>query len=1026
MRVWGLKIKHQKPKCQTPPACIDVEQKKPQDTFYMADQHSSDAAQREGRSGRPDFPALEQEILAFWDKKEIFKRTIDERPENKPFVFYDGPPFATGLPHFGHLLQSIVKDAIPRYKTMQGYRVERRWGWDCHGLPIESLIEKERGLASKDEVCAFGIQNFTDNCRSSVSRYVNEWGEYIRRLGRWVDMENAYRTMDDAYIESVWWIFAELVKKGYIYKDRRVSLYSPKRATPIANFEVSMDNAYVDHTDPTVTIKFAVKDREKTSFLAWTTTPWTLISNVALAVHPNIIYATVRIAETGEHLIFAESRINDVLRQYYPLADTSDDHHPMPFEIIERRRGEDLQGMAYEPLYTFFPVENGHRVVTADYVSDADGTGIVHIAPTYGEEDFQVGKKHKLPFIEALDDQGRFLDAVTPWAGAFYADTNTPIIEDLESRGVLYRKEAITHSVPIDPRSKDLLIYRAQSAWFVDIIKLKTKLLESAKRINWHPEHMKEGRFGKGLETSPDWCISRTRYWGAPLPVWECESCPERKIISSLKELRESSTPESFPQNLDIHRPAIDDVIFVCPACGGVMRRIPEVFDCWFESGSMPFASVHYPFENKEWLNDHFPADFIGEAQDQTRGWFRVLHIVATALTGKPAFKNVIVTGMVLNEDGKKMSKRDKNYTDSFEVIETYGADALRMYLLSSPVVSGESLSFSTRDIDEVVRKFLTILWNVSVFYKTYAGEDRIELAKPRSAHVLDRWITARLHALIVEVTQAYERYDLASAVRPLRIFVDDLSTWWLRRSRDRMRGENAYERMDALKTLREVMTDLSVLMAPVTPFMAERLYKDAEGMKASVHLEKWPKEDPRIIDERLIEDMDWVRRVVSVGLEQRVTVKMPIRQALAKATIRTSDAVLVSRLQMKNDLLDLIREELNVEQVAFEVGNEPDIAIVLDTELTPELKAKGMAREAARHIMAARKASGLQPQDQIRVHLAIQDADLRSMISDLASGISSQVKASAMDITDVFTDGEESRVITLDGNEVGLRIEKV
>ncbi|MCW1892531.1 MAG: isoleucine--tRNA ligase [Candidatus Uhrbacteria bacterium] len=992
----------------------------------MADQHSPDAAQQEGRSGRPDFPALEQEILSFWDKKEIFKRSIDERPENKPFVFYDGPPFATGLPHYGHLLQSIVKDAIPRYKTMQGFRVDRRWGWDCHGLPIESLIEKEKGLTSKDEVCAFGIQNFSDSCRSSVSRYVNEWGEYIRRLGRWVDMENAYRTMDDSYIESVWWVFAELVKKGLIYKDRRVSLYSPKRATPIANFEVAMDNAYVDHTDPTVTIKFAVKGKANTFFLAWTTTPWTLISNVALAVNPTLVYTTVRIVETGEQLIFAESRINDVLRQYYPLDTSEEDAQPMPFEIVERHRGEDLQGMSYEPLYGFFPVEHGHRVVTADYVSDVDGTGIVHIAPAYGEEDFQVGKKHKLPFIEALDDQGRFLDEVTPWAGMYYADANAPVMEDLESRQVLYRKESITHSVPIDPRSKDLLIYRAQSAWFVDVIKLKTKLLESAKRINWHPDHMKEGRFGKGLETSPDWCISRTRYWGAPLPVWECESCSERKIVSSIKELRESSTPESFPDNLDIHRPGIDNVLFTCPSCGCVMRRIPEVFDCWFESGSMPFASMHYPFENKDWMDSHFPADFIGEAQDQTRGWFRVLHIIATGLTGKPAFKNVIVTGMVLNEAGKKMSKREKNYPDPFEVITSYGADALRMYLLSSPVVSGESLNFSVRDIDEVVRKFLTILWNVSVFYKTYAGEDRIELAKPRSSHVLDRWITARLHALIVEVTQAYERYDLSAAVRPLRTFVDDLSTWWLRRSRDRMRGEDAYERLDALKTLREVMLDLSMLMAPVTPFMAERLYKDLEGMKASVHLEKWPKEDPRIIDERLLEDMAWVRRVVSVGLEQRVAVKMPIRQALAKATIRTADAALVSRLQLKNDLLDLIREELNVEAVAFEVGSEPDIALILDTELTPELKAKGMAREVARHIMATRKASGLQPQDQIKVEMAIQDVDLRAMVSGLAESISPQIKAVSIDIVDAFTDEGESRTIKLDGNEVGLRIAKV
>lgn len=986
----------------------------------MAEHIKSDDVQKDAKSGRPDFSGMEEEILSFWEKKNIFERSIEERPEKKPFVFYDGPPFATGLPHHGHLLQSVIKDAVPRYRTMQGFRVERKWGWDCHGLPVESLIERENGMKSKDDIVEFGVEKFTSCCRESVLRYVGEWREYIRRLGRWVDMDHAYRTLDDNYIESVWWVFAELVKKGYIYKDRRVSLYSPKRATPMANFEVLMDNAYVDHDDPAVTIKFAIKGQEKTYFLAWTTTPWTLVSNTALAVNPHLMYVKVKMVETGECFIFGETRMNDVLKQFYPL---SGDESSMPFEVLERQSGEVLQGMEYEPLYGYFPVEGGHRVVVESYVSDADGTGIVHIAPAYGEEDFQAGKRHKLPIIEALDDQGRFLSDVTPWAGMYYLQANAPIMEDLASRNLLYRRETISHSVPIDPRSKDLLIYRAQPAWFLDVTKIKGKLLETAKRINWFPEHFKEGRFGNGLETSPDWCISRTRYWGAPLPVWECETCPEREIVSSIKELRERSTPESFPENLDIHRPSIDGVTFTCKACGGVMRRIPEVFDCWFESGSMPFASVHYPFENKTALEDHFPADFIGEAQDQTRGWFRVLHIISTALTGKPAFKNVIVTGMVLNEEGKKMSKRDKNYADPTDVIKTYGADALRMYLLSSPIVAGEQLVFSIREIDEVVRKYLNTIWNVMVFYKTYAGSDRIELAKPRSAHVLDRWLYARLHALIAEVTEAHERYDLQSATRPLRAFVEDLSTWWLRRSRDRMRGENTYERIDALKTLREVLLDLSCLMAPATPFIAERLYLDMEGSKASVHLDKWPKEDPRLIDLHLLKDMEWVRKMVTIGLEKRVTEKMPVRQALAKATIRMKDSVEVSRLSQKHDLLDLLKDELNVEEIVFEVGHEEITDVVLDTVLTPELKAKGMAREVVRHIMALRKATGLQPNDEIEVSMTIADAELRTTIESLVETIRPSVKARSIEVSESQNPDAEYSIIHLDGKDVGIRI---
>lgn len=986
---------------------------------------SSDEEQKKRAAGRPKFAEMELDILKYWERKEIFERSVFERPENKPFVFYDGPPFATGLPHYGHLLQSIIKDMVPRYKTMQGYRVVRRWGWDCHGLPIESLIEKEEKISTHEELCAFGVKKFTDTCRASVLRYADEWRKYVRRIGRWVDMQNAYRTLDENYIESVWWVFAELVKKGYIYKDRRVSLYSPRRATPIANFEVAMDNAYVDHEDPAITVKFKVKDRERSYLLAWTTTPWTLVSNVALAVHPDLMYVTVKMTDTGEHLTFAETRMNEVLKQYYPLGDPNDPNpdKPMPFEIIERHRGEELQGINYEPLYSFYPVEVGHHVIIADYVSDEEGTGVVHIAPAYGEEDFVTAKEHNLSFIEALDEQGRFREEVKPWAGMEYAEANNPIMEELEARELLYRKETLVHSVPVDPRSKDLLIYRAQVAWFVDVTKLKPKLLETAKRIDWHPAHFKEGRFGKGLETSPDWCISRTRFWGAPLPVWECETCPERVIVSSMKELRERSTPDSFPKDLDFHRPAIDAVKFTCPGCGGVMRRVPEVFDCWFESGSMPYASEHYPFERREQFEQHFPADFVGEAQDQTRGWFQRLHILATALMGKPAFKNVIVTGMVLNEQGKKMSKRDKNYPNPQTIMDTYGADALRLYMLSSPVVIGEQLLFSERELDEIARKILNMLWNVTVFYKTYAGNERIELAKPRSAHVLDRWILSRLHKLIQEVTEAYERFDILNAVRPLRTFIDDLSTWWLRRSRERIRGDDAYERLDALKTLREVLLDTSALMAPAAPFIAEKIYQEMEGLKASVHLERWPKEDLRLIDSRLLEDMEWVRNVVSIGFEQRANASIPVRQVLASAKVLMKGAAEVERLNGKPDLLELIRDELNVEAIRLDAGDEEQITVHLDTDITPELKAKGNLRELVRNIMAYRKTLGFQPQDEVNVYVTIPSEALRNVVTEAVESVRTQVRAREFAVRKTEEKGVEAKSMKLDGNNVSIQI---
>lgn len=981
----------------------------------------------ENDGARPNFPQMEADIGAMWEKKRIFERSIEERPESKGYVFYDGPPFATGLPHYGHLLQSALKDAVPRYWTMQGYRVPRRWGWDCHGLPIENMIEKELKLDSKRDIEAYGIDKFNAACRASVSTYEREWDRYIKRFGRWVDFEHSYKTMDVSYIESVWWVFAEMHKKGHIYKDRRVSLYCPRCATPLSNFEIAMGNSYEDKEDPAVTVKFKVLGEDNTYLLAWTTTPWTLPANAAIAVHPDLVYAKALLSETGETLIFAEARMNDVLKQYYPLKSNSE----VPFEIVTRVKGSELEGLQYEPLYSFLPIEkSAHRVISMGYVSADDGTGLVHTAPAFGEDDFAASKAHDLPVLVTVDAEGRQMPELGAFAGMPIKESDAAIIDDLRARGLLYRDERITHSVPICWRCSTALLYRAQPAWYVNITKLKPKLLETAKKINWYPDHFKAGRFGKGLQTAPDWCISRTRYWGAPMPVWECDACDSRTIVGSVAEMQAAAGKGAASSKIDLHRPAIDAMTFACD-CGGTMTRIPDVFDCWFESGSMPYASEHYPFENKPRIDANFPADFIAEGQDQTRGWFYSLHVIATALFHKPAFKNVIVTGLVMAEDGRKMSKKLKNYPDPEDIMARIGADSLRYYLLSSTLVRAEQLNFSEKDCEMIQRTLLGTLWNVRAFYATYAGTEAVELVKPRSSHILDRWMFARLMTLEKEMTAAMNRYDITEASRLLRPFVDDLSTWWLRRSRARMKGDNAYERMDALRTLREVLTETALLMAPFTPFFADRVYLDVGGSKMSVHLDKWPKADERLIDTALLEDMEWAREVVTRGLEARAAAKLPVRQALASLTVLFREAAEASRLQSRRELLELIRDELNVEAVKLEGGesglDETQLwTVKLDTVLTPELKKKGMVRELSRHLMNLRKQAGLAPQDRIVATIAAEDLGFRDTLEGMRDALAKDIKAESLLIAEVLQDGLEHRAeVMVAGIQVGIGLKK-
>lgn len=949
---------------------------------------------------KPLFPQMEEEIAASWKEDGIFERSIKERSARKTFVFYDGPPFATGLPHYGHLLQSALKDAVPRYWTMKGYRVPRRWGWDCHGLPIENLIEKELKLSSKKEIEAHGIGMFNAACRGSVMQYEQDWGRYVDRVGRWVDFKHSYMTMHTDYIESVWWVFSELYKKEYAYKGTRVSLYCPRCSTPLSNFEIAMGNSYVDKEDPAIYVKFAVRDQEKTFFLAWTTTPWTLPANVALAINTELTYVKVKVQETGETLIFAEARAAEVLKEWGGL-----DAGVTKILVLGRMKGAELIGIQYEPLYTFLSAENAYRVVAGSHVTADDGTGIVHIAPAFGEDDLRVGREEHLPILDTVDEEGKLIAACGPFGGLFIKKADPKVIEDLREQNLLFRAETLTHSVPICWRCNAVLLYKAQPAWFVNVTALKEKMLKTAQKINWHPDHFREGRFGKGLETAPDWNISRSRFWGSPIPVWECTRCDQYRVIGSIKELKAAAKPETLHPSMELHRPEIDSVLLAC-ACGADMHRIPEVFDCWFESGSMPVASLHYPFENKKFFDAHFPADFIAEGQDQTRGWFYALHVLSTALFNKPAFSNVIVTGLVMAEDGKKMSKSLKNYPDPWHVLTTYGADALRYYFFTSPIVAAEGLNFSERDLQTIVRGFLNLWWNVTVFYKTYATSE-VKLTKPRSAHVLDRWILSRLHRLIAEVTEAMGAYDVMRASRPLREFMDELSTWWLRRSRDRLKSDQIFEQEEALKTLREVLETFAKLAAPFTPFLAEKVYREVGGAKASVHLEKWPTQEKRLLDERLETDMTTVRQIASAAHEQRVQHGVAVRQTLASLNVAFLSSEDFLRWQKQTGLFELLREEVNVEQISLEnrqtLTNAWDVT--LDTVITPELQAKGWRREFGRQVMQLRKQAELQPKDRISVSFFLPESEVREAILSGGDTFAKEIRAEQLNLVSEWAD---------------------
>ena len=929
-------------------------------------------------------PQLEEEIIKFWKENKIFEKSVDQRNADNLYVFYDGPPFISGLPHYGHLLGSIAKDLVPRYWAMKGKKVERVWGWDAHGLPVENQVQKKLGIKNRKDIENFGLEKFTEECYKYTSEVSAEWEWYVDRIGRWVDFKNSYRTSDQKYMESVLWAFKQLYDKGYIYEGIRTSLFCTTCGTPVSNFEIAMDNSYKDAEDPSITIKFPVTSEGKykgTNILAWTTTPWTIPSNRGLVLDKNETYVLVDFDE--EKYVLAKARLDFVFAN-------------KKYTVVSEFKGEELLGLSYKAPYDFFKAGEKDLKIY-DYegmVTMEDGTGIVHSAPGFGEIDTEMGNHYGLTLMLSLDDEGKFVqgdNGNNPYLGMHYVKANKEILADLEKRNILFENTTIVHRVPFHDRCDTLLVQKAQKSWFIKISEAKEKLIKTNENINWVPEYMKEGRFKTNIEQAPDWCISRNRFWASPMPVWQSED-GDRIVVSSIKELEDLSKQKVK----DLHRPYIDKVEI--KQNGKVYKRIPEVLDCWMESGSMPYARFHYPFENREVFESNFPGDYVSEYVAQVRAWFYVMHVLSTMIFDCNSFKNVIVSGVMAGSDGRKMSKTYHNYADPKDVLLNYGGDALRLYLMGSPLMSAANANFDEETLKTQLKNVLNPLWNSMKYFMIYAEQyewssDKIE----ESNDTLDKWITIRLHQTIKEISENIEKYTIPPAVKAVEAFVDDLSRWYVRRSRERIsQGDN-----QAISTLYTVLANFAKASAPIIPFMSEGMYLslkefDKDKTLESVHLADYPGYEKLLAGdtEKICEHMSLTREVASEILALRTARGIGVRQPLNSAAV-------VLSMNFPPEFEQITRDEVNIKHLEFveSLDQKPSYSsnekatIAVDFDLTAELRAEGQTRELIREIQDLRKKQGLSMSDKIDV-VILNSEENKSAVSRFEAELKKKVLA--------------------------------
>jgi len=988
-------------------------------------------------ASKMNYSEMEQGILQFWENRSIFKKSMDSRQGKPQFTLFEGPPTANGIPGIHHVLARVFKDVIPRYKTMKGYYVPRKAGWDTHGLPVELEVEKALGLKSKPEIESYGIAEFNRKCKESVLRYIDEWKSLTSRIGYWTDMDHPYYTFDNSYIESCWWILKQLWDRNLVYKGYRVTPHCPRCATSLSSHEVAL--GYKEDTDdPSIYVKFRLIDDsvEKLTqyglnanmpayLLAWTTTPWTLPGNTALAIAPEDKYAIVEVAidDQKQQIILAQARLEISINS--------------PYRVIGTLKGTDLAGLEYEPLFTPAkvpfdvmefkkqgnleavkdfdrPKEWAYPVIIGDFVTMDDGTGIVHIAPAFGEADHQAGKENDLYFIQPVDLAGKMTVSV-PWmeedrdiSGKFVKQADPRIIDDLKTRGLLYRSERIQHTYPFCWRCNTPLLYYAKSSWYIKTTAVKDRLIDANKEINWYPDHIKYGRFGDWLENNVDWAFSRERYWGTPLPVWQCDSCGQQECVGSVKDLKSKRLNQTdaamrlLTEDLDLHRPYVDEVLYTCKKCGGKMRRVPEVIDCWFDSGAMPIAQWHYPFENEDMRQDgRFPADYISEAVDQTRGWFYSLHAISTLIFDQASYRNVICLGLILDDKGEKMSKSKGNIVEPWALLNQYGADALRWYLYTS-AQPGNVRRFTADGVKEISRKFLMTLWNTYSFFVMYANIDNFEPGKggifAQYRSELDKWILSEMHQLTLDITASLDNYDPTNAGRKAEGFVESLSNWYIRQSRKRFwKSENDMDKLAAYETLYECLVTLAKLLAPFTPFVAEQIYQNLvlniqTDAPESVHLADYPEANPNLIDEKLSAHTQLAMKVASLGRAARSKAGIKVRQPLAKVLVNIRDT------EEQEGLIRLapqVLNELNVKSLAFiddesEVLDKPEFAtasdggyvVALTTDIPQELADEGMARELVHRIQTMRRAAGFEIADHIYTYYQ-GNADVKRVMDE-------------------------------------------